>query len=272
MRSWQGRAVAGLVAAAAVAAVLAPAITRGPTFHVYADRRAWLGIPNAGDVLSNLPFVVAGVWGLITARPLPRAHRSHPSGLALAVFLAITGVGLGSGAYHVHPSDGALVLDWAPIVLTLAFLAALVVGDRIDPLAGRATAIAFPAVALASVAVWYAGGGTGGTGATSGDMRWYVITQATLVAVVALGALAPAAPGAPARLGRGWILLGVAGFLAARGLHAADRALLDATGVSGHSAKHVLLGLAAACLVPSLHVKRGQGAGASSRGTQEPGR
>jgi hypothetical protein len=27
--------------------------------------------------------------------------------------------------------------------------------------------------------------------------------------------------------------------------------------VSGHSAKHVLLGLAAACLVPSLHVQRG---------------
>jgi hypothetical protein len=266
MRSWQGRAVAGLVAAAAVAAVLAPAITRGPTFHVYADRRAWLGIPNAGDVLSNLPFVIAGIWGLV------RARGAHGPALAVALFVAIVGVGLGSGAYHVHPSDGALVLDWAPIVLTLAFLAALVVGDRLDPRAGRATAIAFPAVALASVAVWYAGGGTGGTGATSGDMRWYVITQATLVAVVALGALAPAAPGAPARLGRGWILLGVAGFLAARGLHAADRALLDATGVSGHSAKHVLLGLAAACLVPSLHVKRGQGAGASSRGTQEPGR
>lgn len=260
MRSWQGVAVAGLVVAAAIAAVAAPPITRGPTFHVYADQRAWLGLPNAGDVLSNAPFIATGLWGLLTARRSP---------LAIALFLAVVGVGLGSGAYHLHPSDATLVVDWAPIVLTLAFLAALVVGDRLDPRAGRAAAIAFPLVALASVAVWYAGGGTG---ATAGDMRWYVITQATLVAIVTLGALVPPAPGAPATLGRGWLLLGVAGFLAARGLHAADRALLDAVGVSGHSAKHVLLGLAAACLVPSLHVQRGEGARASARRIEEPGR
>ncbi|HUQ04661.1 MAG TPA: hypothetical protein VM261_19305 [Kofleriaceae bacterium] len=259
-RSWQLSTVAGVVAAAGIAAVLAPAVTRGPTFHLYADRRAWVGIPNAGDVLSNLPFIAAGAWGLV------RARRARNAGLAVAVFLAVVGVGFGSGAYHVAPSDAALVFDWAPIVLALAFLAALVVADRLDPRAGRIAAVAFPIVALASVAAWYAGGGTGATsGATTsaatvtdaGDMRWYVITQATLVAVVALGALAPAAPAAPATLHRGWILLGVAGFVAARGLHAVDRALLDAVGVSGHSAKHVLLGLSAACLVPSVHVERG---------------
>jgi hypothetical protein len=35
--------------------------------------------------------------------------------------------------------------------------------------------------------------------------------------------------------------------------------------VSGHSGKHVLLGLAAACLIPSVHVQRGKGVGESSR-------
>ena len=30
----------------------------------FADQRAVLGIPNGLDVLSNLPFAIAGVWGL----------------------------------------------------------------------------------------------------------------------------------------------------------------------------------------------------------------
>jgi hypothetical protein len=255
MRTWQGMALAAVLVAAVVAALVAPAIVRGPTFHLYADRRTWLGIPNAGDVVSNLPFVIAGVIGLVRTR---RA----------ALFLAIVAVGIGSAAYHVAPDDLALVFDWAPIALTLAFLAALVVGDRIDPATGRIAAVALSAVALASVLVWYAGGGTGTTtaGATAaGDMRWYVITQATLVLVVALVALAPATRIAPATFDRRWLLLGVAGFVAARGLAAADRALLDATGVSGHSAKHVLLGLAATCLIPSVYVQRGKGEGPRSR-------
>jgi hypothetical protein len=258
MRTWQGMAVAAVLVAAVVVALVAPAITRGPTFHLYADRRTWLGIPNAGDVLSNLPFVVVGIVGLLRTRG------------AAALFLSSTAVGIGSGAYHIAPCDLALVFDWAPIVLTLAFLAALVVGDRIDPRAGGIATLVFPAIALTSVAVWYIGGGTGTTAnGTAGDMRWYVVTQATLVLVVALVALAPATPTAPATLARGWILLGVAGFLAARGLAAADRALLDAIGVSGHSGKHLLLGLAAACLIPSVHVQRGKGESPSARRVRE---
>jgi hypothetical protein len=32
--------------------------------HEFADSRAWLGIPNAGDVLSNAAFAVVGGVGL----------------------------------------------------------------------------------------------------------------------------------------------------------------------------------------------------------------
>jgi len=255
-RSWQALAVAALALAAVLAAALSAAVTRGPAFHRYADQRAWLGIPHAGDVLSNIPFILVGLVGLLRAR-----RATHHAPLTVALFLAITGVGLGSGAYHLDPTDARLAFDWAPIVLTLSFLAALVISDRIDARAGTIAAVALPAIAIITVVVWYAGGGTGSATSAAtdapGDMRWYVITQATLVAVVALTSLIPPTPPAPATLHRGWILLGVAGFLAARGFAQNDHALLDAVGVSGHSAKHVLLGLAAACLVPSVHVKRG---------------
>ena len=34
-------------------------------YHNFADHRAWLGIPNFGDVISNLPFAIVGLWGVI---------------------------------------------------------------------------------------------------------------------------------------------------------------------------------------------------------------
>jgi hypothetical protein len=39
-------------------------IPQPPSYHNFADQRAWLGIPNFGNVASNLAFAVVGVWGL----------------------------------------------------------------------------------------------------------------------------------------------------------------------------------------------------------------
>ena len=33
-------------------------------YHNFADHRAFLGIPNFGDVVSNLAFIIAGLYGL----------------------------------------------------------------------------------------------------------------------------------------------------------------------------------------------------------------
>ncbi|MBZ0238410.1 MAG: hypothetical protein K8M05_39220, partial [Deltaproteobacteria bacterium] len=176
-RPWQLYALVALVAAAGIAAVLAPAITRDASFHAYADRRGWLGIPNAGDVLSNLPFVLVGITGVVGVVGFRGVPVSRRSPLAVALFVSLVGVGFGSGAYHAAPGDPTLALDWAPIVLTLAFLAALVVGDRIDRTAGLAAAVVLPVIALVSVAVWYAGGGTGtGTGTgTHAKGGWFAL-------------------------------------------------------------------------------------------------
>jgi hypothetical protein len=228
---WILRATIGL---AAIAAMLAPPLRRGPGFHDYADQRAWLGLPHAGDVLSNLPFVLVGVLGLARGR---RGFAALPcAGFVL--------IGLGSGAYHVAPGDAALAFDWLPIVLTLAWLAGAVIADRQDPRLGVAVAAAGSAAAIAGVLVWWAGGGTTPPG---GDMRWYVTTQALGVALVAAAAILPARPGAA--FDRRWLLAGVTGFLAARALSSSDQCLLDAIGVSGHSLKHLVLGAAAACVL-----------------------
>jgi hypothetical protein len=55
----------GFTLAVAAAAVLAPRIPPSQSYHDFADRRALLGIPNFGDVASNLLFAVSGGWGLV---------------------------------------------------------------------------------------------------------------------------------------------------------------------------------------------------------------
>ena len=222
------------VAAAGVLVLLAllPPVCRGPGFHHYADERAWLGLPNAADVLTNLPFVLVGLAGLALAPRVPARDR-------LGVRLLFGGfvlLGLGSGAYHLYRTDLTLVLDWLPIALVLAWLSALVITDRVGARAGRVAGWILPAAAVASVLVWWLGGGTAG-----GDMRWYVGLQLSLVAAVpVIVLLYPRGA-----LGTRELWLAVACFGAARVVNKADGWLLDHVGLSGHSCKHLVAGLAA---------------------------
>lgn len=218
-------------------------VVKGPGFHRYADGRDLLGIPHAGDVLSNLIFVIVGVAGLVAARRVTAAPRA----LVMLFFASIVGIGLGSGAYHAAPGDATLALDWLPIVVSLAFLVALVVGDRVDRRLGAAAAVVLPLLAAGSVLWWWLGGGTGG-----GDMRWYAALQLSLVALVPVIVLLYP----QGALDRTSLLLGVACFVAARALHSSDARILDLTGVSGHTMKHLVAGVAAWFVLRAVHRAR----------------
>ena len=49
----------------AVAGLLLPRIPQPQSYHVFADQRSFLGIPNFANVVSNIPFAVVGLWGLV---------------------------------------------------------------------------------------------------------------------------------------------------------------------------------------------------------------
>src|SRR5207248_2745019 len=75
-----------------------PPIPQPASYHQFADQRAWLGIPNFGEVASNLAFAVvglAGLWFLVKPGKLtnafvdPRERRPYLVaffGLLLIVF------------------------------------------------------------------------------------------------------------------------------------------------------------------------------------------
>ena len=222
--------ISGLAALGIVVVALTVEIVRGPEFHRYADTRTWLGIPHAGDVLSNLAFLIVAARGL--------RHAYAPMGRAVCA--GIAAIGIGSTGYHIAPNDLTLAFDWAPIATTLGMLSAAVIHDRGGP--GRLALALVPVFALGSVAWWIVTGGTHG-----GNMAPYVAVQAACIALPPLVAIV-----APGRVRTGWLFAGLAGFALARLFASYDRALLDAIGISGHSLKHIAAAQAAACALRAL--------------------
>lgn len=215
---------AALVAAAVCMVVLGP-IERGEGFHRYADQRRWLGVPHAGDVLSNLAFVVVALRWL----------RQVPS-----LALAVASIGVGSAIYHWAPSDTTLALDWAPIGVTLMLILAAVIHDRIGSRAGHVVQGFGPLAAVFAVGYWLLTGGT----THGGNMAPYVTIQLVGVALPPLLALI-----APGRIATRYLVAAVGCFVAARVLGAYDAQLLEAIAISGHSLKHVAAAAAAACVL-----------------------
>ena len=48
--------------------MLLPPLAQTPSYHNFADRRTILDIPDFWDVISNLPFLVVGLMGLLRFR------------------------------------------------------------------------------------------------------------------------------------------------------------------------------------------------------------
>jgi len=96
------------------AAALFPRTPQPLAYHDFADKRAWLGIPNFGDVVSNVAFAIAGAWGLIwLASPTARERfvEGRERWAYFAVFLGLLLTAFGSSYYHLAPDNARLVWD-----------------------------------------------------------------------------------------------------------------------------------------------------------------
>src|ERR1700751_767326 len=123
--------VAGIVA---TIALVLPAIPQPLSYHNFADHRSWLGIPNFGDVASNLPFAIIGFWGLLvlfvshTASFLELRERWPYA----VMFAGLILTAVGSGYYHLAPGNARLVWDRIPINITIMALLTAVIAERIS--------------------------------------------------------------------------------------------------------------------------------------------
>jgi hypothetical protein len=213
-------------------------------YHAFADRRAWVGIPNAADVLSNLPFALVGLWGL--AR-LARPGATGPALTAWRVFcLALICTAAGSVGYHLAPDNASLVGDRLPIAWACAALLCAFLAERVSPRWSQAPMLGMAlALATASVLYWWFGEQRG-----AGDLRPYLYVQFLPMLLVPAALLLRV--GADRRgitpPSSWWMVLAL--YAVAKAMELGDRAVFDALGLaSGHTLKHLLAGAAALCVV-----------------------
>ena len=177
-------------AAVAFAFCMMPRFAQPLSYHLFADRRALLGIPNFADVASNLPFAIIGFWGLVF---LLRSRQNSALFLNprerwpyLFVFLGLLLTAFGSTWYHLAPTNATLVWDRLPMTITFMSLVAALIAERISLRLGLWLLPILMAGGLASVLQWDLSEIQG-----AGDLRFYAAVQVYAVLVVLLALLVP---------------------------------------------------------------------------------
>jgi thiamine transporter ThiT len=207
--------------------------------HPFVDARTLLGIPNALDVLSNLPFIGFGAWGLwsLVRAPLVRTATRQA---ATVFFVGLLLTSVSSSIYHWAPSVWGLAIDRAGMAVAFAGVLGLAAAERVSLRAapwvwGNVLVAGMLAIAL---------------NLATGVVAPWAVVQFGGMAVVLWAAAQRTQPGA---LGVRWNVL-IAIYAIAKLLELGDAAVFHASAdlVSGHSLKHIAASLAALPVIRAL--------------------
>ena len=227
-----------------------PPIAQDQVYHRFADGRPWLGIPNFGDVVSNLAFVAAGLVGLAALRRAEFGDARERTIFAVH-FAAQVLTGIGSAYYHWAPDDARLFWDRLPLTAAILSFLAAVAAERVSVAAGWRLLVPLLAAGAASL-LWWKG---------TGDLRMYALAQyAPMITIPLLAALLPP------RYTRGTDLFAVVGWYAlAKACEVLDGPIFDLLGgaVSGHTLKHLFAGVGAFWIVRLVTKRKPTPAGPS---------
>jgi len=232
----------------AIIAFLLPPIPQPLAYHNFADHRGWLGIPNFGDVVSNLPFAIVGIWGLFVVLLPGRATflDSRERWFYLAMFAALILTAWGSAYYHLAPDNARLVWDRIPIMIVFMALLSAVIAERFTVSLGLALFPLLEIVGVVTVLYWQSSELRG-----HGDLRFYFAAQIYAILILLLVLFLP-----PKYTRGSDFAIVVALYVLAKILEEADRQVF-ALGqiVSGHTLKHLAAAAAGYWILTMLNLR-----------------
>lgn len=215
-------------------ALFGPHLAQPPHAHDFADTRSLWGIPHALDVLSNLPFAIAGSIGMLLLQRVPRGALPPAQRACAHLFFAgLLVTAAGSAWYHLAPADGGLAVDRAAMGVAFAGLLGLLVATRVSERAGLALGTGLLLLAPAAALAWFL---------TGNVLPWAVVQFGGIALLLLVLALGSTADGLQVR----WSLVLLA-YAVAKLFESQDHGLYEATGqlLSGHTLKHVAAAFAA---------------------------
>ncbi|WP_411727260.1 ceramidase domain-containing protein [Methyloglobulus sp.] len=232
-----------ITASAIVAMIFIGRIPQDPAYHQFADTRAIVGIPNFWNFISNVPFLLAGLYGLYRGRHLAE-EKSRNAYLALCIGVLL--VGIGSSYYHYAPSTQSLLWDRLPMTIAFMALFSLLLDERV--ILGSTSRTLWPLIALGigSVAYWYCTEISG-----YGDLRPYALVQFLPMALIPTILLF-----FKRNYLNGLLLLSaLALYFVAKVFEHFDQQLFYSIGIlSGHTIKHLVASIAVLLIIHAVPV------------------
>eukprot|EP00257_Ricinus_communis_P009963 XP_002529266.2 uncharacterized protein LOC8285161 [Ricinus communis] len=209
--------------------IVTPSIPQSEEYHDFADQREFFGIPNTLNVVSNFPFLVIGVVGLVLCFYGNYFKLSLQGELWgwTCFFIGVAAVAFGSGYYHLKPNDARLVWDRLPMTVAFTSIIAIFIIERIDERKGTISIIPLILAGIVSIAYWR----------FFDDLRPYALVQ--FVPCIAIPLMAILLP--PMYTHSSFWLWAAGFYLLAKVEEATDKPIYRWTHhlVSGHTLKHL---------------------------------
>ena len=228
--------------------ILVPHVSQDPAYHNFADQRYISGIPHFWNVVTNIPFILLGITGFFKIQKqelpgiLPDLFRAY-----LAFFMGLVLTGLGSGYYHLDPSNSTLVGDRMAITISFMSFFVLIFGESISTKTASRLLAPLLLFGLASVVYWNITEKIG-----TGDLRFYALVQFLPMLLIPLMLLLYGS----CLSSRRWILAIILVYGAAKIAEIYDHQIYELIGFSGHSLKHLIAAFGAFLFLKGLEVRK----------------
>ena len=251
MNALSGRAIWLILTATllvVVAFVVSEPIPQDPAYHAFVDTRLLLHIPNCLNVMSNLPFLLVGAWGLGYVHQhggevcMPQLRAAY-----VVFFSGVMLTAPGSAYYHLAPGNVTLIWDRLPMTVAFAGVFAIIIGEYVSVRAARAMLLPLLIICVSSVVYWAVTEAAG-----SGDLRPYAVVQFLPMLLIPIILMMYRSRFASSKYF--WLMIGF--YLVAKVFEHFDAAVYGVgSWVSGHTLKHICASLAPAILLYALMLR-----------------
>ena len=224
-------------------------VSQPQNYYNFSDKNNYYGISNFWNVISNIPFLIVGIYGLVLNKQKKLIHDNYPGIPIYGIFfLGVFLTGFGSSWFHLNPNNETLVWDRLPMTIGFMALTTALLSEYSYREFQKQFIYPLLLIGFISVVYWHMTEQAG-----RGDLRLYALVQFLPMLVIPVVAFTN-----KSRFTNNVKLVGVIVFyLLAKVAEHYDQAIHQLLGdISGHSIKHLLAAIATYLVLRMLMLRK----------------